>query len=165
MKSLLKMRLQTQWRIYLQTSLLNRVPCVSCVPYVPAWSTCQRAYVLTCQKRANFSFLRANVPIIVLKTCQFFNLACQGAMAWQFFELACPHGKWRAIFFTFAHQKVCQLFNYFSKELILLYTKHNIFYIFCIFLILSSSKKYCFGDFSEIVKTDYSFSETVSGLV
>ena len=36
-------------------SLLNRVPCVPCVP--------------TCQKRANISFLRANVP----KTCHFSN--------------------------------------------------------------------------------------------
>ena len=51
-------------------SLLNRVPCV---PYVPAWFTCQRALVLTCQKRANFSFLRTNVPINVPKACQFFS--------------------------------------------------------------------------------------------
>ena len=38
-----------------QASLLNCVPCVPCVP--------------TCQKRANISFLRANVP----KTCHFSN--------------------------------------------------------------------------------------------
>ena len=36
-------------------SLLNRVPCVLCVP--------------TCQMRVNISFLRANVP----KTCHFSN--------------------------------------------------------------------------------------------
>ena len=36
-----------------------------------------RASVPTCQKRANFSFLRANVPINVPKVCRFFNLACQ----------------------------------------------------------------------------------------
>ena len=37
-------------------------------------------YVPTCQKRARFSFLRANVPENVPtchKTCQCFNLACQ----------------------------------------------------------------------------------------
>ena len=39
----------------------------------PAWFTCQRACVPTCQKRANISFLRANVPINV-PTC---NAACQ----------------------------------------------------------------------------------------
>ena len=33
---------------------------------VPAWFKCQRACVPTCQKRAKFSFLSANVP----KTCQ-----------------------------------------------------------------------------------------------
>ena len=48
---------------------------------VPPWFTCQGAvYVPMCQKSANFSFLRANVPII-MPAChtsrQFFNLACQ----------------------------------------------------------------------------------------
>ena len=49
---------------------------------VPAWFTCQRACVPSCQNRASFSFLRANVPINVLTchvACQFFNLACQRA--------------------------------------------------------------------------------------
>ena len=41
-------------------SLLNRVPCVPCVP---AWSARPRANAPMCQKRTNFSFLRANVPI------------------------------------------------------------------------------------------------------
>ena len=42
----------------------------------------QRACVPTCQKRASFLFLRANVPITVPtchKACQCFNLPCQGA--------------------------------------------------------------------------------------
>ena len=30
---------------------------------MPAWSTCPRAHVSTRQKRANLSFLRANVPV------------------------------------------------------------------------------------------------------
>ena len=56
-------------------SLLN------CVPYVPA---CQRGlrasvvYVPTWQKRANFSFLRANV-LTCHTACQCFSLACQRA--------------------------------------------------------------------------------------
>ena len=48
--------------------------------YVPAWFTYQRASVPTCQKRANFSFLRANVPINVPMhhtACKCFKLACQ----------------------------------------------------------------------------------------
>ena len=36
-----------------------------CVPCVPAWSKCPLATVPMCQKRANFSFLRANVSIYV----------------------------------------------------------------------------------------------------
>ena len=48
-------------------------------------TTCLRAsvvYVPTCQKRANFSFLRVNVPINLPTchtACQFFNLECQRA--------------------------------------------------------------------------------------
>ena len=45
-------------------------------PCVPAWFTCQRVCVPTCQKRANFSVLRASVPINVPtchKACQFFK--------------------------------------------------------------------------------------------
>ena len=41
------------------------------VVYVP---TC---HVPMCQKRANFSFLRANKRANVPKACQLFNLACQ----------------------------------------------------------------------------------------
>ena len=66
--------------------------------YEQTLSTCQRASVVymptwrvsTCQKRANLSFLRVNVPINVpmchtayqcfnQTTCKFFNLACQRA--------------------------------------------------------------------------------------
>ena len=43
---------------------------------VPALFTCQRACVLTYQKRANFSFL---IVSICHKACQCFNLACQHA--------------------------------------------------------------------------------------
>ena len=59
---------------FLFCSLPNCAPSVS---YVPAWSTCPHAHVLTCQKRANFSFLRASVTTNVRKACQFFNQACQ----------------------------------------------------------------------------------------
>ena len=66
--------------------------CVPYVPgtnviYVPAWFTCQRA---TSQKRANLSFLRANVSINLSRchtACQCFNLVGQRA-------------KWRANFST-----------------------------------------------------------------
>ena len=58
--------------------------------------------------------LRANVP----KTCQLLIFTCQRVnkrasvpKVCQFFKLACQHGKSRAIFFNFACQKVCQLFN------------------------------------------------------
>ena len=49
---------------------------------LPAWFTCQCAGVPMYQKRAKFSFLRANVPKNVSachKACQCFNLACQRA--------------------------------------------------------------------------------------
>ena len=75
-------------------------------------------YVSTCQKRANFLLLRANV----LKASQFFNLANQ-------------HAKRHTIFFNFACQKVCESFNCFSKEFFYIHYifTHNIFYIFCAF--------------------------------
>ena len=53
---------------------------------VAAWYTCQRVCVPTCQKRANFSFLHANVPYGVplfyldvptcQMVCQFFKHFC-----------------------------------------------------------------------------------------
>ena len=52
-------------------------------------TTCPRDHVRTCQKRANWSFLRAKVP----KACQTFNLACQRS------------------------KRCADSFNYFSKEL------------------------------------------------
>ena len=55
---------------------------------VPACLRTSVVYVPTCQKRANFSFLRASVPIIV-PTCQ---------MACRFFSLVCQRAKRRANF-------------------------------------------------------------------
>ena len=92
-------------------SLLNRVPCV---PYVP-----------TCQKRANFSFLRANAP-----TCR---ETCQRAKACQCFNLACQRAKKRAIFST-SLAKWCANFQLFFKRTMFFYIPNefipNIFYIF-----------------------------------
>ena len=49
------------------------------LPYVPTWSTCTRANlsinVPTCQRCANYSTWRTNVPT----ACQFLKLACQRA--------------------------------------------------------------------------------------
>ena len=49
------------------------------MPCVPSWSTCPRAImsinVPTCQRCANYSTWRANVPM----ACQFLNLGCQRA--------------------------------------------------------------------------------------
>ena len=49
------------------------------MPYVPSWSTCPRAImsinVPTCQRCANYSTWRANIPM----ACQFLNLGCQRA--------------------------------------------------------------------------------------
>ena len=89
-----KFRLHEIFRIILngKQSLLNRVPCVPAC-YVPAClraivvyvSMCLRAsmvYVPRYQKRGNFLFLRANMPINVPKchtVYQCFNLVCQCA--------------------------------------------------------------------------------------
>ena len=72
------------------------------MPCVPVWSTCPSVNVPTCEKRANFSCLCANVS-----TCQYM---CQRVsvpkscllLAFQFFNCSC--------------QKAYQFFNYFSKE-------------------------------------------------
>ena len=76
-------------KIFLKFLYFTCVPYVpgTNVVYVPAWFTCQRA---TSQKRANLSFLRANVSINLSRyhtACQCFNLAGQRA-------------KWRANFST-----------------------------------------------------------------
>ena len=84
-------------------SLLNRMPCV---PYVPK-----------CQKRANVLFLRANVPINV-------SMCRRRAKGVPVFQAGLPTWQKRAIFFNIACQKVCQLLNYFSKELYFLYAKY-----------------------------------------
>ena len=105
--------------------------------------TCQRglrAHVSTCQKRANFSFLRANVPINV-PTWQFFNLACHRAKAWQNFNLACQCAKRRAIFSTSPATSCANFPTIFQNNCFFIYFSipnksiPNIFYIFCIFWI------------------------------
>ena len=79
-------------------SLLNRVPCMlACQRGLRAkvlsfqhGLRAQHASMPTCRKRANFSFLHANVLIDVPTChtlCQCFNLACQ------FFNLPCQHAK------------------------------------------------------------------------
>ena len=92
---------------------------------VPAWFTCQRACVLvwftgqrvgvlTCQKRANFSFLRANVSYRV----PLFYLGVP------IFQLGVP---------TF--QKKCQFLKYFSNQMLrkisilCYYLKNSTFYL------------------------------------
>ena len=92
---------------------------------VPAWFTCQRACVLvwftgqragvlTCQKRANFSFLRANVSYRV----PLFYLGVP------IFQLGVP---------TF--QMACQFLKYFSNQMLrkisilCYYIKNSTFYL------------------------------------
>ena len=87
-----------------KSSLLNRMPYV---PYVPAWCTCPRAHLPTCQKRANFSFLSDNVPTFQ-KECHFFNFACQ---------------------------KVGQFSSYFSKELCFFIYLINLYPIYFIYFV------------------------------
>ena len=48
----------------------KRVSCVSCLLEC---STCPRAHVPTCQKRASYSFLPANVPTLSSKSCTNFS--------------------------------------------------------------------------------------------
>ena len=55
---------------------------------IPAWFTCQPVCVPTCQKRANFSFLHANV----LMNMPMYQTACQPL------KLSCQHTKERANF-------------------------------------------------------------------
>ena len=97
-----------------------------------------------CQKRANFSFLCANVPINVStchKACQCFNLVCQ-------------HGKWRANFSTCrANVPNCVPLQYFKhssfemlREISILYyyIKKSTFYflLFFSFSLFSQKLKY-----------------------
>ena len=124
-----------------------------CVPYVPTWSNtnvpmCQRA-----KKRVNFSFLLANVPINVPscqrhtkdvpKACQLLIFTCNRSnkranvpkasqRRTNFSKLACQLDKRRAIFFNLACQKVCQLFNYFSKGLYFFIYKIYLYLIYFI---------------------------------
>ena len=83
-------------------------------------------YLPTCQKRANFSFLHANVPINVLM--------CQWGKSMPIFQLGVPTCQKACHFFNFAYQTVCQFLNYFSKELCFLiylkiYTLYLIYFI------------------------------------
>ena len=98
---------------YLTPSLLNRVP------YVPAWSTCPRAHVPTCQKRSNFSFLRANVP----RRAKILTWRANVPKGVPFFQLRLP--------------KAVTIFQLFFKRIMLFYIPNkyipDIFYIFCIF--------------------------------
>ena len=90
---------------------------------VPAWFVCKRACVPKCQKRAKFSFLRANVPINVL-TCQHANFS-----TWRAKVSKASH------FFSFACQNVCQSSNYFSKELCLFIYLVNLYPIYFIYFL------------------------------
>ena len=83
-------------KLKIPESLLNHVPSVPTCQNacVPAWYMCQRACVPTCQKHANFSCLRANVPYGVpmfqlglptcLKACQFFKRFFSRNTKWKF---------------------------------------------------------------------------------
>ena len=90
------------------------------------FATCQLqvlnvVYVPTCQKRASLSFLHAIVPINVP--------TCQRRAKFSIWRAKVPRRAniltWRANlpkvvpFFNFTCQKVCQFFDYFSKELYL----------------------------------------------
>ena len=81
----------------------------------------------TCQKRANFSFLRANVPINV-PTCQH----GKGVPIFQLGVLMCRKA---CPFFNFACQTVCQVFNYFSKELCFFIYLINLYLIYFIYFV------------------------------
>ena len=79
-----------QWNL---VSLLNRVPCV------PVCQRGLRGNALGCQRglRANFSLLRANVPINVptcYTACQCFNSACQLAIWRASFSKVLRNAKW-----------------------------------------------------------------------
>ena len=90
----------------------------------------RRASVPTCQKRANFSFLRANVPINVPKVCRFFNLACQRRKACQFFKLACQHGK-DVPFFSTSPAKRCANFSTIFFKIIIFFIYKIYLYLIC----------------------------------
>ena len=101
-----------------ERNLLNRIPYVpacqrgqpASVVYVPTCLHASIVYVLTCQKRASCSFLRANVPINV-PTCY---TACH-CFTWRAnvpndvlnFELGVP-----------TYQKACQFFRHSSYEML-----------------------------------------------
>ena len=86
-------------------------------------------YVPTCQKRANFLFLRANEPIKV-PTCQrgkgvsIFQLSVPMSQGVPIFQIGVSSWQNTWHFFNFSCQNVRQLFNNFSKELYFLYTKY-----------------------------------------
>ena len=80
------------------------------VVYVPTCLHASMVYMSTCQKRASFSFLRANVAINVptyYTACQCFNLACQRANDVPIFQLGVP-----------TCQKACQFYRHSSYEML-----------------------------------------------
>ena len=88
---------------------------LTCVPMwstcqsacVPAWFTCQRACLSTCQKRANFSFLRVNVPTNVPTshvTCHLHANVPNGVPIFRFGVPTC--------------QKACQFFRHSFYEIL-----------------------------------------------
>ena len=88
-------------------SLLNRLPCV------PAWSTCPRANVPKACQLFIFTCQRANKHANVPKACQFLNSVRTNV---PIFHPGVPTSQRAWQFFSFACQKACQIFNYFSKE-------------------------------------------------
>ena len=67
---------------------------------VPTWSTCQRACVPTCQKRADFPFLRAN-----MSAC---HTACQYVLTW---SANVPNGVLIFQLGVLTYEKACNFSN------------------------------------------------------
>ena len=71
-------------------------------------------YLPTCQKRINFSFLRANVPINVLTChtmCKCFNLTCQHAKSHRNFQIVLLRNAKGNFYTLLLHKKFYNLFN------------------------------------------------------
>ena len=96
----------TKWAVEIFSGSIVKsfLNCVSCVPYVPVWSTCSRANAPTrqkcaitchganklanvpkCQRCASYSTWRASIPACQ-KWYQFFNFTCQNA--YRFFNFS-----------------------------------------------------------------------------
>ena len=110
-----------------------------CVPKTYAWFTCPCVHVTTCQKRANFFFLRANVPINV-PTCQrranFSTWCTNVSKECQFFNLAYQSAKRRASYLTTPIKSRANFSTIFSKNYIFYIPNISyILYILNIYLI------------------------------